>query len=125
MSDLYFKKFYNDVKDSSWHDVKNYADFLTLPDNIRNECIDVHHMQQRIDQIENPVVWQTILTRAFQYKNLAYIPVAKCASTYYITLFTQLGWKEVNITNLDSKTVCFGIFDEPFPFSQFSDPKTL
>jgi len=113
MSDLYFKKFYDDIKDPSWPAAENYVNFLKLPEYIRNECINVHNMPQRLDQIESPAHWQTVLTKTLYYKNLAYVPVAKCASTYYIEFFQQCGWKEANISELKPGTICFGIFDEP------------
>jgi len=113
MSDLFFKKFYNEVKDSTWPDVENYFDFLNLPVNIRTECVNLHYMHQRINQIESPTYWQTSTAIALQYKNLAYIPVPKCASMYYTKFFTELNWKEVNISELEPDTVCFGILQEP------------
>jgi hypothetical protein len=85
MSNFYLVDFYNSVKDSGWPEIETYDDFLELPEYIREECINTHNLTTRFDQIESPEYWQNLLTTVLQYENLAYVPVAKCASTYYIT----------------------------------------
>lgn len=48
-----FKNFYDQVKDISWPMCQNFEDFANLPDWIRTECYDIHHLQQSIDD-SNP-----------------------------------------------------------------------
>jgi hypothetical protein len=114
MTDIFLKDFYNKVSDRSWPTIKNYSDFLKLPLHIQNECLNIHGLPQRLEQIESSEYWSNILAKVYQYKNLAYLPVPKCASTYYINLFcNQLDWKECNFLDLEPGTVCFGLFDDP------------
>jgi len=114
MSDIFLKKFYNDIKDDSWPLINTYCDFLKLPEHIRNECINDHNMNQRLEQIESHSYWQKILPNVYYYENLAFLPVLKCGSLYYIDLFeNQLGWKKCKFSDLAPGTVCFGFFEEP------------
>jgi len=114
VTDIFFKKFYNDVKDKSWPMVENYPDFLKLPAHIQQECVDLHGINHRLEQLESQNYWQNSIATVYCYENLAFLPVAKCASTYYIDLFKNtLGWKKTNILDLEPGTVCFGIFEEP------------
>jgi N-dimethylarginine dimethylaminohydrolase len=39
-----FKKFYNDVKDSSWPICNSLEEFYNLPEKIKQECINVHKL---------------------------------------------------------------------------------
>jgi hypothetical protein len=114
VSDIFFKKFYSDVKDESWPAIENYPDFLKLPAHIRQECVDLHKLNHRLEQIESQRYWQDSIATVYCYENLAFLPVMKCASAYYINLFENtLGWKKTNILDLSPGTVCVGVFEEP------------
>lgn len=106
--------FYNSVKDPSWPDVNNYVDFCRLPAEIKNECNDIHGFQQRKNQIVDHEHWIQQLESACVYKNLAYIPITKCAYTYYTTVLTNLGWEKVPLNEIDmSSTKFFGTMIHP------------
>ena len=114
MSDIFFKLFYNDVKDKSWPAVETYCDFLKMPEYICNELIESHNLIQRLEQIESQLYWQTMLADVYCYENLAFLPLAKCGSVHYKTVFVkQLGWKLCKFSDLAPGTVCFGMFEEP------------
>jgi hypothetical protein len=114
VSDIFFKKFYNDIKDESWPTVKNYPDFLKLPAHIQQECVDLHGLNYQLEQMESPCYWRDMLLTVYCHENLAFLPVPKCAFTYYNNLFENtLGWKKINILDLEPGTVCVGIFEEP------------
>lgn len=114
MSDIFFKKFYSDVKDVSWPEVETHQDFLKLPDHVRDECAKSHNLNQRLEQLESQIYWQTLLVKVYRYENLAFLPVPKCGSVHYTTIFQdQLGWEECNFSELAPGTVCFGLFEEP------------
>ena len=94
--------------------VENYADFLKLPKRIQRECLDLHGLDRRLEQMESQSYWRDSLINVYCHENLAFLPVMKCASVYYIDLFKNtLGWKKTNILDVEPGTVCFGIFDEP------------
>ena len=40
-----FVKFYKNVKDSTWPECSSYAEFLSLPQHIQDECNHVHNLQ--------------------------------------------------------------------------------
>jgi len=114
MTDIFLKDFYNNVRDDSWPTIKNYNNFLKLPSYIQEECKNQHNMNYRINEIESSDYWRNGIAKVYRYKNLAYFPVAKCASTYYIDLFhKQLEWEECFFSDLEPDTVCFGLFHEP------------
>jgi hypothetical protein len=114
VSDIFFKRFYDNVKDESWPTVENYADFLKLPDHIQKECVDLHGLSNRLKQIESQSYWRDSLITVYCYENLAFAPVLKCASDYYTNLFKNtLGWTKTNILDVKPGTVCVGIFEEP------------
>lgn len=46
---LEFYKFYNSVKDESWPECKTIKQFDTLPNFIKNECIEVHNLDKFIE----------------------------------------------------------------------------
>lgn len=115
MVDIELKKFYDSVKDPSWPNITNYIDFCKLPTNIKNECNTLHNFQQRKKQIEDCNYWQEITFVGYQYKDLMYIPIPKCASTYYINLFNTMGWKKKTISEIDiNSVVMFGFVMHPF-----------
>ena len=107
MLDIEIKNFYNDIKDSAWPNIQNYADFLKLPNGIQKECNEIYNFQQRKNEIINVDHWVQLTTEIYVYKDLAYVPVPKCAYSYYTTLFTNLGWKKVNINDVDIQTTKF------------------
>ena len=107
MLDIEIKNFYNDIKDSAWPNIQNYADFLKLPNGIQKECNEIYNFQQRKNEIINVDHWAQLTTEIYVYKDLAYVPVPKCAYSYYTTLFTNLGWKKVNINDVDIQTTKF------------------
>lgn len=41
-----FRKFYQDVRDQSWPDCADIAEFKTLPSHIQRECRDIHKLDQ-------------------------------------------------------------------------------
>jgi len=114
MIDLEIQKFYNSVKDPNWPVINNYFDFINLPKHIQEECNNQHHFQQRKSQIVDSNFWINSYQTVYQYKNLVYLPVAKCACTYYMEFFTSMGWKNVclNEINLDTVTI-FGTIRHP------------
>lgn len=115
MIDVELKKFYDAVKDPSWPEIKNYIDFYNLPETVKQECYDVHGFKQRRDQIEDHNYWQNISTQVYQYQNLVYVPVTKCAHTYYSHLFSELGWEKKSMCDVDpDSVVMFGLLRHPF-----------
>lgn len=117
MSDYFFKKFYDDVRTDHWPLVANYNDFLKLPKHIIDECYQLHNLQIRKDQIESQKYWIARSNLAIGYKSndLIYVPVFKCASTYYTQFFHEsLGWEKINLWQQDwSQVSAFGIIMHP------------
>lgn len=114
MIDIEIKKFYDSVKDPQWPDIKDYFDYVNLPQHIRDECVQTHGFQQRKNDICDAGYWQNLTTDVCVYKNLAYIPIPKCALVYYTTLFTNMGWERKNISDVDvESTKFFGLMMHP------------
>ena len=114
MLDRELVKFYNNVRDPAWPDIQDYKDYHLLPAGIKDECNSLHNFQTRKKQIYNNDYWSNQNTKIFIHKNLAYVPVPKCASTYYATLFNDLGWKLVELKDIDiENTKFFGIIMDP------------
>lgn len=117
MSDYYFRKFYLQVKDPQWPDVGTYEQFKKLPLEIQQECLTHHGLDQRLEEITNADYWRKHgrHNTGYQYQNVVYVPVLKCASTYYITVFSEmLGWKQVQLDQTDwSNTTAFGLMMNP------------
>ena len=114
MLDNEILRFYNSVKDTSWPDIQDYYEFCQLPAIIKNECNDMHGFQQRKQQIVDNNYWANLFTEVCVYKNLAFLPVPKCAYVYYTTLFTNLGWEKVPLSNVDiANTQFFGTIIHP------------
>lgn len=112
--DIEFKSFYDSVKDPSWPDIKDYATFTNLPKTIKNECFRFHGLTDRINEICDAAFWSNELLHVCVHENLAFVPVPKCAYTYYTTRFTDLGWKKVPIKDVDpDRTHFFGILKHP------------
>lgn len=104
MSDYFFKHFYDSVKDPSWPEVNNYSDFVQLPKRIVEECYQIHDLSSRLAQFEDSTYWknQSALNLVYAHKNVAYLPVPKCASSSYTNLFRdQLGWQSKQMSDLD------------------------
>jgi hypothetical protein len=104
MSDFYFKRFYDDVKDPSWPDVTNYSEFCKLPNRIVQECVQNHNLPQRLENLGDSAYWiqQSGLNKVYTNGSLAYLPIPKCASSSYTRFFfEQLGWQSVRLTDLD------------------------
>ena len=127
MSDSYLINFYNDIKDGSWSDIESYDQFLELPEHITDECYIEHNFKQRLQNIENPSYWdnwiyddltEPVLENnriGFRYKNIVYVPVPKCASSYYRKFFGEyLKWVKVKLHELDwNKIHAFGLILHP------------
>jgi hypothetical protein len=117
MSDYFIKHFYDRVKDSSWPEINTYNEFLKLPKSIVEECNTMHNFPSRLAELEDVNYWQsqTKHTIGYQYKNVVYVPVLKCANTYYTNFFkNQLGWTEVKLTELNwNKVDAFGLLMNP------------
>lgn len=110
---VFLSKFYNDVKDASWPTVETYADYLSLPDRIRNECENVHGLNDRLREIEDPDYWRNLIIDVYRYKNLGYVSIPKCASTYYTSFFKTNGWEKTSIGKLDDSVNLFGLIMDP------------
>jgi hypothetical protein len=115
MLDIEIIRFYNNVKDPSWPDIFSYADYHHLPNFIKEECDKLHHFQHRKEQICDVNTWIDVShPPVCVYEDLAYVPVQKCAYTYYTTFFTNLGWKRASLDTLDIKnTKFFGLVMNP------------
>lgn len=114
MLDIEIVNFYNSVRDPSWPNIQNYVDWASLPENIKEECNDLHGFQHRKEQVCDADYWRSITTDVCVYKNLAYVPIPKCAYVYNTTLFTNLGWEKVPLSKLDiSSTKFFGTMMHP------------
>ena len=116
MSDYYIKNFYDRVKDSSWPEINSYNDFLNLPTEIQDECITAHRLPARLKELEDVNYWRyhQIHTIGYQYKNLVYVPVYKCANTYYTNFFKNQNWTKIHLQDLNfNKTIAFGLMMNP------------
>jgi hypothetical protein len=113
--DNMIKNFYNNVKDPAWPTIQSYIDFVKLPKSIRDECYNVHNFQETRNQIENGSHWAQHGVEVYQYQDLVYIPVAKCAHTYYRQLFRDnLGWETVKLSDVNFNLVnAFGLLMHP------------
>jgi hypothetical protein len=108
MIDAEIVNFYNSVKDPSWPDIQSYVEFCRLPTYIKKECNNAHQFQQRKAQLEDLNHWVGITTHVCVYKNLAFVPVYKCAHSYYTSVFlTQLGWTSKKLCDVDMATTKF------------------
>lgn len=117
MSDYYIKHFYDQVKDSSWPEIKSYNDLLNLPTIIKNDCNHMHNLGARLSEIEDPTYWKKYQFHkiGYQHKNVVYVPILKCANTYYTNFFKdQLKWKQVNLDDLNWNEIsAFGLVMNP------------
>lgn len=114
MYDYEIKIFYNSIKDPSWPDINSYVDFIKLPQHIRHECSLIHNLEERKQEICDPGYWINLTTDVWVYKNLSFVPIQKCASMHYTTIFTNLGWTQVNLIDVDLETTkFFGVMSHP------------
>ncbi len=117
MSDYFFTSFYNQVKDDSWPQITTYNDFLKLPEAIQEECFRTHDLRVRLNEIEDEQYWMsnTWHNIGYQCRDVVYVPVMKCANSYYVDLLhVQNGWKQVKLSELDlDKVHLFGLLMHP------------
>lgn len=116
MSDFYFNKFYKDIKDVSWPNAENITEFCQLPEKIQNECIEQHGLNDRMIEIQSTAYWRnkSYQSTVWCMGTLVYVPVMKCAHTYYTDVFKQQGWIPKNIWDLDLTTLhAFGLIMHP------------
>lgn len=117
MSDYFFKRFYKTVKGPDWPGVENMVEFSKLPARIKDECRDVHGLDQRLNELEDKTYWYKNISHSIVYRkdNVVYVPTFKCASTYYTDLVLSQGWVKENIWDLDlEKYKAFGLMLHPF-----------
>lgn len=57
---------YNQIRDSSWPDVKNLEDFKKLPQHIQQECTEVHGLQLLELSSDSPNCPRSVLREFFQ-----------------------------------------------------------
>jgi hypothetical protein len=116
MSDYFFTKYYNDIKDPLWPQIKTYNDFLKLPKQIQEECINQHKLNDRLAEIEDKNYWGNIgfASPCAQDNNLVYMLVQKCGSTYYKKIFSKNRWNIKRSCDVDWKnTAQFGLISHP------------
>ena len=117
MSDYFFTKFYDQAKDQSWSQVNTYTEFLKLPNTIKQECFHLHNLRARLNELENEKYWrfQSSHNIGYQCQNVVYVPVMKCANSYYVDLFhIRNNWKQVKLSELNLDAVClFGLILHP------------
>lgn len=114
MSDVEFQRFWQSIKRAEWPDVDTYGDFRKLSADIQQEANDRHPIQNMLDIISDPEKWAVHLIAGWKYQDLVYVPVFKCAHTYYSTVFTDMGWQEINIQDIDvDQHKLFGLLMHP------------
>lgn len=117
MSDYFFKNFYDNVKDSSWPKVTNFTEFLTLPKHIQDECWQVHHLDIYLQQRQNIDYWTKHCSgnQVYSHNNVAYLPILKCATRYYIDFFHfRHRWSEQCLADINiEQTAVFALIINP------------
>lgn len=115
MIDFEIVNLYNNVRDPSWPDISNYREFHQLPAHIKQECYDLHNFQGRKAEICDLNYWTNKTVHVCLYKDLAFVPIGKCAYTFHTTMFTDLGWKKVSLQDVDIENTKFvGVIRHPF-----------
>jgi hypothetical protein len=110
---LYLKKFFNDVSDPSWPTVDTYIDYYKLPLEIQKECELNHRVLDQIDRIEN-YEYFCGHNHVYQHQNLIFVPVLKCASSYYREHFgNQFNWQSTSLHSATSNSKLVGVLMEP------------
>lgn len=114
MFDNEFEIFYRQSRDNSWPDIREYQEFLRLPSYIQNECFNLHRLQDRLDEICDYDHWCKIINYVCVSGDLAFVPLAKCASTYYVNKLLEQGWELKLIKDIDLEgTHFFGLIMHP------------
>jgi hypothetical protein len=114
MIDIEIIKFYNSVKDPLWPDIHSYRDYQLLPAYIKDECNNLHNFQSRKEEICDADYWIKQTLNVCVYKDLAFVPITKCAYTYHTSLFNSMGWKMVRLCDVDvENTKFFGVIMHP------------
>lgn len=114
MLDVEIVKLYNNIKDPAWPMIQSYAEFQQLPDFIKTECDNLHQFQVYKELICDHNHRVRSSTSVCVYKNLAFVPIAKCAYVYHTTMFNNLGWKKIKLDELDlDNTKFFGLVMHP------------
>lgn len=99
-------KLYNNVRAEHWPDIESYADILVLPEEYRREIAEADKYSR------NHVV--TGYNLGYKKGNVIFVPVLKCASTYYRDTFDYLKWERVNIYDYDPEQIHFtGVLMHP------------
>jgi hypothetical protein len=107
-------KFYNNVRDNTWPKIESYANYLRLPNTIKDECNTLHKFENQKSQICSLDYWLQLTSHVCVYKNLAFVPIPKCAYFYNTTIFTNLGWEKVPLSDVDiQNTKFFGTVIHP------------
>lgn len=120
MSDYYLSRFFQDVKAPGWPDMHNFAQFvLTAPDHITKECHDQHGLQTYLHDLGSVDYFRRTdrhLSLGYKKQDLVFVPVLKCASTFFADLFLHqlIGWQPINLYDQDwSRIKPFGLLMEP------------
>ena len=121
MSDYYFSKLYQDVKETDWHDQDNLSTFLTsAAPGVIDECFEHHGFHQHLANLGSPAYFRQHhrdLSLVYKKHDLVFVPVLKCASTFFDDLFTNRfqGWSTVNLYELDwSDIKVFSVLMDPY-----------
>lgn len=105
--------FYNNIKSPDWPTIQSYHDFKNLPIWIQDECKVLHGFDHKRQQLRDPNHWAKIYTTVYVKNNLAYVPVPKCAQSYYMYVLTNLGWVANNHSQLNNDVKLFGLIMHP------------
>ena len=109
-------RYYNDVKDPLWPEIATYADFLRLPESIKQECYEVFNFQEHLDRISDPQYWidSMVLKTGYRYKNVIYVREMKCAGSYYGDFFESIGWEKIDLNTVNLRDYyVFGLIMDP------------
>lgn len=114
MKDTILSEIYNDIRGPDWPDIDgSIYDYYYLPSHIQKECEENFKI---FENIESNDYWDDYITPAmtppdYEKNKFCYIPITKCASTYYTTLFSKLDWKPQDFTHtVDTKNTYFFAF---------------
>lgn len=105
-----------DIKDPTWPSVDYYDDFIKVDTRIKHECISVHNVNNRINEITNPTYWESIHTDAYQKDQFVFINVPKCGFMHHEDFFVQrLGWRKVDYKDIkdSNEIILFGLMMHP------------
>lgn len=114
MKDIILSEIYNDVRGADWPDIDgSLYDYYYLPSHIKKELEEDFRI---FENIESNDYWSDFITPAmtptdYKKNKFCYIPITKCASTHYITLFSELDWKPQDFAyTIDTKNTYFFAF---------------